>query len=257
MDLSKTEDAIIPARHQAFNSATLEDVSHHQEVVHEARSMKSVLDTYGVKTVDELAEEVVAKKCLEDAEATMDIWHWLRPKITDEYYNQERDFLVTLLNMSHTGTRKNEEQLNAIHRELEADLLRLQGKVDQFGFNPYSANEVCNVLNEDGYWLPMTRKDNPITKEEVLEKIPHPAAQLTILYKKYTKLLNTYIRPWLSEDRIHSQFRMDATTGQNKFCSSTISRTSQRVTDRARSSQRQAISERSLCLMITSVLNGI
>ena len=227
-DLDKTEDAIIPTRYQAFNSNTLDYVSSDFHCQHTSENMGDVLDRHNVNNkkkfnVLDLAEEVVAKKCLDDVLATMDVWHWLRPKIPEEYYNQELEFLKTLLYMSHTGMKKDDKRLGAISRELEADMLRLQGRVDYFGFNPNSANEVCTVLNEgierpDGtlqiYWLPMTAKGNPITKESMLETIDHPAAQLTILHRKYNKLLGTYIRPWLTEDRIYSRFKMDAATGR-------------------------------------------
>ena len=212
IDLSKTEDAIICARNQAFTSNTLEDVS--QMVAHQARNMGDVLKEYAVKTVDELPLKEVAMKCIEDCMATMDIWHWLRPKIDNEYYETERLFLETLLRMSHKGLNFDRDRARAIDRELEAEIIRVKGYTDYYGVNPHSGRQVAAVLNEEGYWLPQTRKGNPRTDAATLANIPHPLATIVTLAKQYGKLHNTYTHPWLSEDRIHSQFKMDATTGR-------------------------------------------
>ena len=223
-DLLKTEDAIICSRYQGFDSNSLDYVSGWAGIQHQSANMGDVLEEhrpagkaknkYTVRDLNNDKQEVVAKKCLDDVLATKDVWEWLRPRIPDEYYYAERDFLRTLLYMGHIGVKKDDEQLDRLSRELEAERLRLRGFTDYYGFNPNSAFEVCTMLNEDNYWLPMTPKGNPITKRSVLEKIPHPVAQLTILSKQYDKLLGSYIRKWMKEDRIHSRFKMDGTTGR-------------------------------------------
>ena len=214
VDKDKTEDAIIPVRYQGFADNTLEYISSNMECNYRARSMGQVLKDYGVKLVTELPEEEIAEKCMEDAQATMWAWHKYRPLMKDKAYNREKEFLITLLYMSHKGMRKDQDRLEAIDRELEAQLLTLQGYTDYYGVNPNSPKQVGVLMNELGYVLPMTRKGNYVTKAAALEKIDHPASALVVTSRKVTKLHSTYTHPWLSEDRIHSQFKTDAATGR-------------------------------------------
>ena len=214
VDLEKTDDAIICVRNRGFADNTLEYVSSNVQCNYSARSMRSVLAEHKAKVVTDLPDNIVAEKCMEDAQATMWAWETYRPMMSDDIYEREREFLITLLTMSHTGIKKDQERLEAIDRELEARILTLQGHLDYYGVNPNSNQQVGVLLNELGYWLPMTRKGNYSTKAANLEKIDHPVSALILTSRKFRKLHNTYTHPWLSEVRIYSQFKMDAATGR-------------------------------------------
>ncbi len=212
-DIVNIDDSVILCRMLPHVDNTLEYAS--QWVQTQTSNMGDVLARYGAKFVTELPFEVVAEKCCRDALATMEIFQKFKPQIDSEYYEFERKFLVKLMQMSFRGLLLDKPRVIAIDRELEADLLLYKGSAQSLGFNPLSPQQVAISLNAEGYFLPPKRGTNaPDTSEEVLEKIPHPIAQLTLLVRKYNKLHGTYIHKWLNKERVFTHFFADAATGR-------------------------------------------
>jgi len=50
--------------------------------------------------------------------------------------------------------------------------------------------------------------------EEVLSQCSDPLAQVVLLYRERDKLLSTYIRPWLGEERAYTHFGLETGTGR-------------------------------------------
>lgn len=212
-DIINIDDSVIICRMLPHVDNALEFAS--QWVQTQTSNMGNVLNQYGVKLVTELPFEVVAEKCCRDALATMEIFLKFKPQVDAEYYEIERRFLVKLMQMSYRGLKLDPDRVQAIDKELEADLLLYKGSTQSLGFNPLSPQQVAISLNAEGYFLPPKRHTNtPDTSEEVLEKIPHPIAQLTLLVRKYNKLHGTYIHKWVGKERVFTHFFADAATGR-------------------------------------------
>ena len=173
-----------------------------------------LLTEYKAKDMRGLPKEVTARKCMEDAWATLQLYLQKFIEVNQEYYKVEKDVLSLLIRMSHRGIKLDQDLVAGIDKELESELNIYKTIADSQGFNPLSPQQVAYMLSVDGIHLPFQRgKSQPTTDNTTLEKISNPKAALTLLARKYTRL-HGVIHPWVGKDRAFSRFGMDASTGR-------------------------------------------
>jgi len=211
-DIDNIDDSIIVCRMIPEIENNLEEASY--SVATQTSNMGDLLREFEEKLVINLPRAEVAKKCALDALATFQVFEKYRSSVSDEYYETERQFLLKLLKMSHTGIRLDSGRVQAIDRELEGAMALFYGTAEGYGYNPNSPAQVAAILNARGHFLPADyRTKKPKTGEEILERINDPVAQLTILARKYRKM-HERTHKWLDKERSFAHYKMDGNTGR-------------------------------------------
>lgn len=217
-------DTSVMSRLQLHKDNSLTDLTFlHQMPVYNAGD---VLKEHGAKTMLELPEEVVARKCMQDAMATYKLHDVLLPQTNREYFDVEMQTIPLMVRMSYRGIGVDQELRQRFDDQLTADVDSLyQICQDTEGFNPGSPQQVSHILAKRGAYnvftrLPFTkdkygrRTQHLSTAEETLEQMDDPMANLILSYRKHQKLLGTYIRPWANSDRAYTRYHLDAATGR-------------------------------------------
>jgi len=192
----------------------------------EVHDVKEILDEYGAKIMLDLPRDVVARKCMQDAGATLKLYYEFLPQTNLEYFHTEMQTIPIMLNMSERGILIDHRVRMGLEIELQDEVERLTGLCDEAeAFNPGSPQQVSYVLAKRGAYgvfprLPFTRNKygrrttNLSTAEEVLERMDDPLAQIILEYRRKAKLLSTYIRPWAEDTRAYTRYHLDAITGR-------------------------------------------
>jgi len=190
----------------------------HQMEVHD---MKDILAEHNAKTTMELPSDVVARKCMQDSGATLQLYCNLWEDTNKEYLATEMQVVPILIEMSNKGLQVDQEMRQQIEDELDAQAEFYQQLCEEVGFNPGSHQQVAYMLAKRGAYsvftrLPFTkgRRGSLSTAREVLERMDDVLASIVLRYRDYTYLLSHYIRPWAKEDRTYTRFHMDAATGR-------------------------------------------
>lgn len=200
------------------------DLSHvHGMEVHE---VKELLAAHGAKIMLELPEEVVARKCMQDSAACLKLYYEFVPQTDMAYFQTEMETYPIMLKMASRGLLIDHRIRMALEIQLDEDVeLYLKMCNEAEAFNPASPQQVGYILAKRGAYdvfprLPFTRnkygkKTSTLsTAKEILEKMDDPLANLILLYKKKSKLLSTYIKPWAEDTRAYTRFHLDAATGR-------------------------------------------
>ena len=161
------------------------------------------------KTMDQVPQTEVAPYASEDADVTLRLYAYLRPKIEASealkhlFYDIEMPVTEVLLGMETEGVRLDDKLLGDAVREMKEDLGMLQEKIyDSVGlrFNINSPKEVGEVLFDHLKLVAnasKTRTGQYRTNEETLQKIAplHPAVSMILDYRGLNKLISTYVEP--------------------------------------------------------------
>lgn len=186
-------------------------------------SVKGLFEQYSkqigkqVKTMLQLPPEWVAHKCMRDAKACLQLYLQLYAKVDKEYYQVERNMTSLLLHMSHRGILLDQELVEKLDEELTKNhTLFLTACSDLYNFNPHSPRAVAGALGRAGIILEVdwrAKKTFGSTGKDVLEKINHPIAHMTLKTRKYNHLRNI-VHGLVGKERAYSSFHMDAATGR-------------------------------------------
>jgi DNA polymerase-1 len=172
------------------------------------------------RTMDQLEDDVVARKCMDDVMATMLVYEKLWPYMNQDYFAKEMSLIPVLTAMSQRGLAIDQERRQVLETKLAADVEFYRGLADGEGFNPASTQQVAYILMQRGCKVPITRNKkgkngySASTDEEVLKKIDDPMAALVLNYRKVSKLLSTYILPYKNQERAYTRFHLNAATGR-------------------------------------------
>lgn len=161
------------------------------------------------RSMREVAPEEVLPYAAEDADVTLQLYHYLRPRMEEEhlrhlFYDIEMPLLAVLLDMEMAGVRVRKDLLGEAIGEMQESLVELEQRiyesVDGYRFNISSPKEVGELLFDHLQLVDKpkkTRTGQYSTREEDLEKIRelHPVVRLILDYRGLSKLLNTYLIP--------------------------------------------------------------
>jgi len=137
--------------------------------------------------------------------------------------SEEVELARVLAKMELAGIEVDGEGLKKLADEFNAELDKLRAKIFELGgreFNVGSPKQLATVLFEE-MKLPVIKrtKTGYSTNAEVLEKLAeeHEIARLLLVYRKFEKLINTYVDVLLREideedGRVHCQFGQTAST---------------------------------------------
>eukprot|EP01116_Phalansterium_solitarium_P012791 TRINITY_DN2939_c0_g3_i1.p1 TRINITY_DN2939_c0_g3~~TRINITY_DN2939_c0_g3_i1.p1 ORF type:complete len:1637 (-),score=474.04 TRINITY_DN2939_c0_g3_i1:991-5901(-) len=194
----------------------------------------------GAETSDASAESTVmpASELLGDMRRCQALMDALAAQLVDRgldqpFRTQEMQLLPVLAGMEVLGVGFDRQMLSSLSRdmqlrsdELAAEAHRLAGQ----SFNLASPMQVSKVLEELGLlehnWSPS--KKHSTTNEETLRALQHPLGNIILDYRRYQKLLSTYVEGLIihavehpakdgaaSTFRIHSTFQLtDIATGR-------------------------------------------
>jgi len=175
----------------------------------------------GGTTLD-VEQAVMAKKCMQDSGATLKLYYEFWEDIDHNYLDVEMQTIPIMIEMSNRGLLIDQERRQQIEEELQEQTDYYQSICAEVGFNPGSPQQVAYTLASRKAYssftkLPFTKgcgKRSLSTAVEVLEKMDDPLASIVLQYRKHSKLLSTYIKPWAHDDRAYTRFHLDAITGR-------------------------------------------
>ncbi|MDR1102676.1 MAG: DNA polymerase I, partial [Tannerella sp.] len=157
-------------------------------------------------TMRSVPVEKICDYAAEDADVTLRLWNFFRPKLASEgleslFLDIEMPLVYVLADMEAAGVTVDREAL----RQISGELTRVAGKLEQAiydlageKFNINSAKQVSEVLFERlqiEEKVKKTKTGNYSTSEDVLEKLRnrHPIAGKLLDYRGVKKLLGTYV----------------------------------------------------------------
>jgi len=185
-----------------------------------------LMKEHKARTMLDVPQAEVAKKCMQDCMATFTLHNALLPQTDMAYYDVEMQTIPIMVKMSYRGLKLDQDTRGVIEDLLEDDVAKLLQTCEELeGFNPGSPQQVSYVLAKRGAYsvfskLPFTkniygRRTNSLsTNVKVLEAMTDPIASLVLDYRGKNKLLGTYIRPWANEERGYTRYHLDAITGR-------------------------------------------
>lgn len=218
IDTGNIKDTSVMAHLLCYPFAKLIDLSPvHQMEVHEVKELLSK----GQIMLD-LPKEAVAKKCMQDSGAALKLYNEFLPEIDQPYFLTEMELIPILIEMSNRGLLIDQEARAKLEEQLEVEVDYFFSLSDGEGFNPGSPQQVGYMLAKRGAYnvfhrLPFTKgkgRGNLSTEVETLEKMDDPMAVIVLNYRRKSKLLSTYIKPWAKEERAYTRFHLDAITGR-------------------------------------------
>lgn len=222
IDGTNIRDTNIMARLQCFQFADLESMSIvHKMEVHNAGDM---LKEKGVKTMLELDPAEVAKKCMQDSMATLQLYFNLLPDADLAYLQKEMETIPIMEKMSARGILIDQEFRYMMEEILDSEVDFFEKLCEETdGFKPSSSQQVSYILAKRGAYkvfhrLPYTKGRNGVKKlssaKEVLEQMDDPLASAILTYRSKASLLHGFVQPWKHSERAYTRFHLDAVTGR-------------------------------------------
>lgn len=140
--------------------------------------------------------------------------YYVSPQMKDCYQVDIR-IIPLLMRMSMRGLALRPNRVGNWYEKYSKEKLFYEDICDKEFFNPSSPQQVGFILAQRGNWLPFTRSKKQLkTDDEVLSELSDPLAGVVLKYREVAKLLSTYLRKWLGEDRAYTHFRLDLSTSR-------------------------------------------
>jgi len=185
-------------------------------------SIKSLFEGYHCNNMLDVPVERIAEKCLNDCRTTWELYHELneghRWKLNDrqrDCYDTDRRLVPVLRRIQRKGLSLRQGVLEEHAERLKRELLRIKRECEYEGIeNPGSNVQVGFVLASRGNILPLTPTRKLKVNEEILETIDDPLAAKILEYRGSSKLLSTYVLPWIEKERAYTHFRLNLATGR-------------------------------------------
>jgi len=224
LSAENVRDTSVMSRLLLYKFNSLFNLSHiHLMPVQE---VKDVMKIYKARTMLDVPQIEVARKCMQDCMATFKLHDELLPRTNRPYFDVEMQTIPIMVKMSYRGLLIDQEA-RLLHEGILEDEVENLRKVceEAEGFNPGSPQQVSYILAKRGAYnvfsrLPFTRNkygkrtSSLSTDISVLEQMEDPLAGLVLSYRTKAKLLGTYIRPWANEERAYTRYHLDAATGR-------------------------------------------
>jgi len=168
-----------------------------------------------MKVMTGIPYEEVSEMCASHARATLDLYHHFIDRIDTEYFAVEMKVIPVLLDMSLRGMRVNQEDRARVEIKLKGEVKFYKELCAEEDFNPGSNQQVGYILAKRGTFLPFTRSKKQLkTDKETLGFVDDPLAAAVLSYRNAQKLLSTYIAPLKGEERIYTNYNLDAVVGR-------------------------------------------
>jgi len=199
------------------------------------------------KTMLDVDVEVTAAKCMEDVKTTLELYcrfggpkwqeqdshtwepvidynfgvdfdyshpHTVSPKMKD-CYKVDLNLMPILIRMGKRGIALRQDKVEEWYTRLSYECLELEQVCGKEGFNPASNQQVGYMLALRGTVLPLTKSHRQLkVDKEMLETVNDPLASVVLQWREKSKLLTTYITPWRGQERAHTHYRLDLSTGR-------------------------------------------
>ena len=218
IDNDNIMDTNVMARLLCYQFSGLQDMT----IVHgmEVHDVKEYIPKGG--TMLDVAEETVARKCMQDSSASFKLYQELWDSTNLGYLAIEMQVIPICIEMSYRGIKIDQERRQEVEDELTYWSDYYLEICNEVGFNPGSPQQVAYILAKRNAYsvfrkLPFTKgfkKRSLSTAVEILEKMDDPLASIVLKYRKYTKLNSTYIKPWAHDERAYCRYHLDAATGR-------------------------------------------
>lgn len=180
-------------------------------------SISDLFKENSCKTMLGVPEERTATKCLNDCRTTYALYEYLGRTTTPaqrDCYNVDRQLVSVLRVMQAKGLGLRQGLVAEHASRLQRECDRLRSECDSEGLgNPGSPQQVGHALASRGNILPI-RKGKIVADEEALSGLADPLASAVLEYRHASKLLSTYVTPWLGASRAYTHFRLDLSTGR-------------------------------------------
>lgn len=221
-DITNIVDTNVAARLLCYKETSLSSATMLNVHNLPAYDMGQVLKEHNAKTTLQMPREAVALKCMQDTAATYKLWDELKDRVDMQYLLSEMEIIPICLEMSYRGVLIDQEERQRIEDELQLQADQLFAILKNEGFIKVSSQQVAYILMSRGAYrvfpkIPFTKpggRGQPVTDRATLEKMDDPLASVILLYRRYVKILSTYIKPWSHDDRAYTLFHLDAATGR-------------------------------------------
>ncbi|KLO21748.1 MULTISPECIES: DNA polymerase I [unclassified Marinitoga] len=187
-----------------------------------------VNETLFANTLKDVDSKKVAEYSGEDADITLRLFHILRPKIYEfglekVMFEIENPLIPVLAKMELNGVYFDIPYLKKLEKEytdISNNILREIKEIAGYGINPNSPKQIRELLFEKLGLVPKkkTKGGQFSTNAQVLEEMKddHPIIRKILDFRKYQKLLSTYIQsiPKLvnkKTKRVHTSFNQTGT----------------------------------------------
>lgn len=183
-------------------------------------SIKDLFEECNTTNMLDVPFELVAEKCLNDCRTTWRLYEYMDKLLTPrqrECYETDRQLIPVLRKLQRKGLRLRQGVLEEYRERLQRELVQIKRECEAEGIeNPGSNLQVGYVLASRGTVLPFTKgkRRQLQVNEETLETLDDPLAGMILKYRGASKLLSTYILPWIGKDRAYTHFRLDLSTGR-------------------------------------------
>ena len=175
------------------------------------------------KTLNDYPIEDVKNYSCEDADITLRLFNFYKPKIEENnfsrlFYDIEIPLIPILAEMELDGILVDKSYFESIDKEVSERLYKLKGEIFELAGKNFLINspkQLAEVLFEDLKIPPIKKtKTGLSTDEQVLDTLAsmgYPIAQKLVEYRKLDKLRGTYILPTLNyikkDGRIHTNYK--------------------------------------------------
>ena len=214
IESSNIADTAVMARLLGAQDATLYLLA--IEVNKSTTPAREILAKYKTKSMLDVPADIVAQHCADDSRCTLALYHHYLPHINPTYFAVEMAVVPILIKMGLRGVKFSEPDRVEMENKLEADLEYYSKMIKSLGVdNPNSGQQVGFILAKRGNFLPLTRSRKQLkTDEDTLEFLDDPLAQIVLSYKHNNTLLTKYIWPMKGQDRIYTDYNLDARVGR-------------------------------------------
>lgn len=211
IDTSNIADTNIMARLLGRRATKLVELAY--EVNRSAESVADMLKPS--QTMLDLNWEDVAGKCANDAQVALALYYHYLPDIDPEYFAIEMAAIPILIEMSLRGIKIDQEGRAEIEAKYTKDVEYYRGLCNAENFNPNSPQQVGYILAKRGNFLPMTKSKKQLKASvEELEFLDDPMASIVLSFRHANTFLTRYIIPLRGEDRIYTEYNLDAVVGR-------------------------------------------
>jgi len=157
------------------------------------------------KTLKGIDEEILAKYSVQDSILAYNLAKALFDQINKEglfehYYNIEMPMIYCLFHMEQNGVYVDKDNLEKCRKLFEEKKKEAEDKCISLCGKPINLNspdQIANIFKEKGLdtKIRTTKMSKMSTSSSALEHLKHPLAKQILEYRKYEKLLNTFILP--------------------------------------------------------------
>jgi len=204
---------------------------------HKMTELKEIIGTgkHRISVAD--ADERILEYAADDAEQTLNLFNYLYPRLDDKllkvYEEIERPLLMVVADMHTHGitidAQKVKDIENLCAQKVKKAQERLEYLMPNVNYNSTKQLREFFIYKEMMPIIKETKKGSPAVDKEVLTKYAETngAAKLLIEYRKYNKILTTFI-PMLTptvvniadyRGKIHPSFNQSGTTSGRFSCS--------------------------------------